>query len=126
MSESEAKKWVTGVEGLVTRLDGLEERLNGLETRINERFEESERQRDDRFKNIEKHIDDQFEQVNNRLEKIDDLLRGKNGNPGMNGRLNHVEKMQMIFLGVFLVVLGGVIVHYLGLIEQLKNLAFAG
>ena len=125
MSESESQKWWTGVQDLVTRLDGLEERLNSLETRIDERFKESEKQRDDRFKKIEKHIDDQFEQVNNRLEKIDESLRG-NGKHGLNARLHHVEKMQTIFLSVVIAVLVAFVAHYLGLIEQLKNFAFSG
>ena len=59
----------------------------------------------DRFEQTEKHVDEKFKQMLNRLEKMktlsketDELLRGKNGNPRMNGRLNHAEKMQKIFL----------------------------
>ena len=127
MSESESQKWWTGVQDLITRLDGLEERFNSLETRIDERFEESERQRDDRFKSIEKHIDVQFEQVNNRLEKIDESLRG-NGRDGLNTRLNHAEKMQTFFLWVggisltgFFGILAVFVAKYLDLVDQLRN-----
>ncbi len=59
--------------------------------------------------------------MNSCLKGLDDLLRGKNGNPGMNGRLNHAEKMQKIFLGVFLTILAGFVVHYFGLIDRLMN-----
>ena len=52
----------------------------------------------DLFKQTEKHVDGKFEQILNQLKETDELLRGNAGNPGMNGRLNHVEKMQKIFL----------------------------
>lgn len=127
MSESEAKKWLSGekwlseVKGLVTRLDGLEERLNGLETRIDERFKESEQQRNERFDAIETRL----ASIDESLKKLDEDIRG-NGKDGLNARLHHVEKMQKIFLWVGGMILTAFVAHYLGLIEQLKNLAFAG
>lgn len=106
----------------------LRSEFQGLEKRLTERFDMSEKHREDLFKQTEKHFDSQFaqiikqlEEMNSRSKDLDDLLRGKNGNPGMNGRLNHAEKMQKIFLGVFLAGLAGFVVHYLGLIEKLMN-----
>ena len=53
----------------------------------------------DRFDQTEKHVDEKFKQMLNRLEEMktlskgtDELLRGKNGNPGMNGRLKSCGK----------------------------------
>lgn len=111
----------------------LRSEFQGLEKRLIERFDQTEKHRADLFKQTEKHFDFQFNQIvkqleemNSRSKDLDELLRGKNGNPGMNGRLNHLEKMQKIFLGVFLTILAGFVVHYFGLIDQLRNLAFAG
>ena len=128
MNETEAQK-------LRTDFQGLEKRLDVFEKRINERFEQSEKQRDKRFDQIETRLDSINEslkklakdvQSNGKdLKKLDEDIRG-NGKNGLNTRLHHVEKMQTIFLGVFLAVLVAFVAHYLGLIEQLKNLAFAG
>lgn len=102
MSESE-------VRGVRAEFRGLKTEFHGLETRLKERFEQSEKHREELFGRFEKHFDLQFnqrgkqlEEMNSRSKDLDDLLRGKNGNPGMNGRLNHAEKMQKIFLGGFL------------------------
>ena len=82
-------------------------------------FQGLEKSLKDLFKQTEKHVDGKFEQILNQLKETDELLRGNAGNPGMNGRLNHVEKMQKIFLAVF-------VAHYFGLIDQLRNVASAG
>ena len=61
------------------------------------------------------------------------FLRGKNGNPGMNGRLNHAEQMQNLFLWVggislagFFTILAIFVAKYLDLVDQLMNVASAG
>ena len=79
----------------------LRTEFQGLEKRLTERFDQTEKHFDFQFKQIIK----QLKEMNSRSKDLDALLRGKNGNPGMNGRLNHAEKMQKIFLGVFLTVL---------------------
>ena len=119
---------------------GLRSEFQGLETRLPERFEQSEKYREDLFNRIEKHVDllfnqlgKQLEKVNSRSKDLDDLLRGKNGNPRMNDRLNHAEKLQKIFLWVGSMTLGGFfailavfVAKYLNLVDRLRNVASAG
>lgn len=99
----------------------LRAEFQGLQKRLIDRFDQTEKHRADLFDQTEKHVDEKFEQILNQLKETDQLLRGKNGNPGMNGRLNHLEKMQKIFLGVFLAGLAGFVVHYFGLIDRLSG-----
>ena len=128
MNESE-------VQVLRTEFQGLKTEFHGLETRLNERFQQSEKHREELFNRFEKHFDSQFNQIGKQLEEmnsrskdLDELLRGKNGNPGMNGRLNHTEKMQTFFLWVggisltgFFGILAVFVAKYLDLVDQLRN-----
>ena len=119
---------------------GLRAEFQSLEKRLKERFEQSEKHREDLFGRFEKHFDLQFNQIGKQLEEmnsrskdLDKLPRGNNENPGMNGRLNHAEKMQKIFFGVggislagFFTILAVFVAKYLDLIDQLRNVASAG
>ena len=87
----------------------------------------------DWFEQTEKHVDEQFKQIPDQLKEMkslskgtDELLRGNKENIGMNGRLNHAEKLQKIFLWVGGIILTAFVAHYLGLIDQLRNVASAG
>ena len=81
---------------------------------------------------LSKHVDDQLGRINDRLdkmdsrwEKIDKSFRG-NGKTGINGRLNHTERVQKLFMGVRGIILAAFVAHYLGLIEQLRNVVSTG
>ena len=96
----------TGFGQLKTEVGKLETRIDGLETVIEERFKQSE-----------KHMD----KLEFGLSELDKFLRG-NGKPGVNVRLDRLEKAKNWFLIMAAIVitalLGALFSHYFQLLEK--------